>query len=169
MSVGGQTLISRAYLWDSVCWNISVLEDFGSTCTHGRPNNLAPQLDKLGIRILGTAAQNIDRAEETTPQVLSFHGTACRLQDRSKFSSMCDELDIDQPQWSEFVQLEEQISVLSTRLFLVCFGDPCSVRQEALFFANSVGFPVLVRPSYVLSGAAMRVIDSEAVMAGIAS
>ncbi|CAE7871963.1 CAD [Symbiodinium microadriaticum] len=85
------------------------------------PNNLAPQLDKLGIRILGTAAQNIDRAE-----------------DRSKFSSMCDELDIDQPQWSEFVQLE-----------------------DALFFANSVGFPVLVRPSYVLSGAAMRVIDSE--------
>lgn len=33
--------------------------------------------------------------------------------------------------------------------------------QEALKFAHSVGFPVLVRPSYVLSGAAMRVIDSE--------
>jgi len=85
------------------------------------PNNLAPKLDKMGINILGTAAQNIDRAE-----------------DRSKFSAMCDELGIDQPEWSEFVKLE-----------------------EALSFANMVGFPVLVRPSYVLSGAAMRVIDNE--------
>ena len=33
--------------------------------------------------------------------------------------------------------------------------------EEALSFANMVGFPVLVRPSYVLSGAAMRVIDNE--------
>lgn len=85
------------------------------------PNNLAPKLDKMGINILGTAAQNIDRAE-----------------DRSKFSAMCDELGVDQPEWSEFVKLE-----------------------EALSFANMVGFPVLVRPSYVLSGAAMRVIDNE--------
>ncbi|CAJ1402763.1 unnamed protein product [Effrenium voratum] len=85
------------------------------------PNNLAPKLDKLGIHILGTAADNIDRAE-----------------DRSKFSTMCDELGIDQPAWSEFVKLE-----------------------EAMTFANLVGFPVLVRPSYVLSGAAMRVIDNE--------
>ena len=53
---------------------------------------------------------------ETAQVQLCFHGAACRLQDRSKFSSMCDELDIDQPQWSEFVQLEEQISVLNTRL-----------------------------------------------------
>jgi len=85
------------------------------------PNNLAPKLDKMGIHILGTAAQNIDRAE-----------------DRSKFSAMCDELGIDQPEWSEFVKME-----------------------EALSFAHMVGFPVLVRPSYVLSGAAMRVIDNE--------
>jgi len=85
------------------------------------PNNLAPKLDKLGIRILGTPAESIDRAE-----------------DRSKFSTMCDELGIDQPQWSQFIKLE-----------------------DALSFANSVGFPVLVRPSYVLSGAAMRVIDDE--------
>eukprot|EP00435_Cladocopium_sp_Y103_P016518 s1743_g4.t1 len=85
------------------------------------PNNLAPKLDKMGINILGTAAQNIDRAE-----------------DRSKFSAMCDELGIDQPEWSEFVKME-----------------------EALSFAHMVGFPVLVRPSYVLSGAAMRVIDNE--------
>ena len=55
-----------------------------------RPNNLAPKLDKMGVHILGTAAQNIDRAE-----------------DRSKFSAMCDELGIDQPEWSEFVKMED--------------------------------------------------------------
>jgi len=44
----------------------------------------------MGIHILGTAAQNIDRAE-----------------DRSKFSAMCDELGIDQPEWSEFVKMED--------------------------------------------------------------
>ena len=51
---------------------------------------MAPKLDKMGIHILGTAAQNIDRAE-----------------DRSKFSAMCDELGIDQPEWSEFVKMED--------------------------------------------------------------
>lgn len=85
------------------------------------PNTLALQLDKIGVRILGTSAKSIDRAE-----------------DRSKFSAMCDSLGIDQPEWSQFVD----------------FAD-------ALAFAREVRFPVLVRPSYVLSGAAMRVIDSE--------
>eukprot|EP00913_Durusdinium_trenchii_P011924 g11201.t1 len=133
------------------------------------PNNLAPKLDKMGINILGTAAQNIDRAEDawTLKQILPLsrrkmfspellftgltHETRtvwagpprgfpafARRKDRSKFSAMCDELGVDQPEWSEFVKLE-----------------------EALSFANMVGFPVLVRPSYVLSGAAMRVIDNE--------
>mmetsp|Transcript_46804 Transcript_46804/g.134830 ORF Transcript_46804/g.134830 Transcript_46804/m.134830 type:complete len:1522 (-) Transcript_46804:110-4675(-) len=86
------------------------------------PNNLAPKLDAHGVKIMGTAASSIDAAE-----------------DRSKFSAMCDELGIDQPEWSQFVKYE-----------------------EALAFAKKVSFPVLVRPSYVLSGAAMRVIDDEA-------
>jgi len=47
-------------------------------------------------------------------------------------------LGIDQPAWSQFV-----------------------TSQEALAFAQKVSFPVLVRPSYVLSGAAMRVVESE--------
>ena len=65
-----------------------------------RPNNLAPKLDKMGINILGTSAQNIDRAE-----------------DRSKFSAMCDELGIDQPEWSQFVKMEElEIAFASFRL-----------------------------------------------------
>jgi len=60
-------------------------------------------------------------------------------EDRSKFSALCDRMGIDQPKWSQFVRFE-----------------------EALAFAKKVSFPVLVRPSYVLSGAAMRVIDDEA-------
>uniref|UniRef100_A0A7S2JZ90 ATP-grasp domain-containing protein n=1 Tax=Zooxanthella nutricula TaxID=1333877 RepID=A0A7S2JZ90_9DINO len=86
------------------------------------PNNLATKLDERGVKIMGTSARSIDTAE-----------------DRSKFSAMCDELDIDQPEWSQFVKFE-----------------------DALAFARAVSFPVLVRPSYVLSGAAMRVIDDEA-------
>ena len=53
-------------------------------------------------------------------------------------NEMLDKLDIDQPNWS----------VLSTM-------------KEAIKFANNVGFPVLVRPSFVLSGAAMRVCTDE--------
>ncbi len=55
-------------------------------------------------------------------------------ENRHKFSQLLDELDIDQPEWKELTSLE-----------------------EARTFANSVGYPVLVRPSYVLSGAAMAV------------
>ncbi|GMH57248.1 hypothetical protein TrRE_jg2940 [Triparma retinervis] len=55
-------------------------------------------------------------------------------EDREVFSKMLDDLNINQPKWS----------VLTTV-------------KEALLFAKDVGFPVLVRPSFVLSGAAMRV------------
>ncbi len=81
------------------------------------PNNLALKLAGEQVHILGTQAKDIDRAE-----------------DRHKFSSMLDELGIDQPRWKELTTLEE-------------------VKD----FTNRIGFPVLVRPSYVLSGAAMNV------------
>ena len=55
-------------------------------------------------------------------------------EDRSKFSAMLDELGIDQPKWIAARSMDE-------------LGD----------FIENVGFPVLVRPSYVLSGAAMKV------------
>ena len=55
-------------------------------------------------------------------------------ENRHKFSALLDDLDIDQPEWKELTNIE-----------------------EAKSFANSVGYPVLVRPSYVLSGAAMSV------------
>lgn len=85
------------------------------------PNNLALRLHNAGVNVLGTSAESIDRAEN-----------------RHKFSSMLDELDIDQPMWNELSDL-----------------------QGALAFSNDVGFPVLVRPSYVLSGAAMAVVSNE--------
>jgi len=55
-------------------------------------------------------------------------------ENRHKFSALLDELEIDQPEWRELTGME-----------------------EAKDFAKSVGYPVLIRPSYVLSGAAMSV------------
>ena len=63
-----------------------------------------------------------------------------RAENRNKFSAMLDQLDIDQPAWKELTSLEDIKS-----------------------FIDKVGYPVLVRPSYVLSGAAMNVCyDNEA-------
>lgn len=84
------------------------------------PNNLATRLDAENVNILGTSARSIDNAE-----------------DRHKFSSMLDNLGIDQPRWRE----------------LTSFDDIYK-------FIDEVGFPVLVRPSYVLSGAAMNVCSN---------
>lgn len=81
------------------------------------PNNLATKLNRQNVPILGTTATSIDRAEN-----------------RHKFSTMLDELGIDQPRWKELTSYDEIDS-----------------------FIEEVGFPVLIRPSYVLSGAAMNV------------
>ncbi len=61
-----------------------------------------------------------------------------RAENRHKFSAMLDQLGIDQPAWKELTSLED---------------------MEA--FVDKVGYPVLVRPSYVLSGAAMNVCYNE--------
>lgn len=84
------------------------------------PNNLAMRLDGQHVRILGTTAQNIDKAE-----------------DRAKFSSMLSLHGINQPEWSALTSMDD-------------------IRR----FIGKVGFPVLVRPSYVLSGAAMNVCSN---------
>lgn len=59
-------------------------------------------------------------------------------EDRHKFSAMLDRIGVDQPRWKELTTLED----VNT-------------------FVTEVGFPVLVRPSYVLSGAAMNVCSNE--------
>lgn len=81
-------------------------------------NNLALPLSKAGYPLLGTSAESIDKAEN-----------------RQKFSSLLNQLNIDQPEWAE-------VSTLA----------------KAKEFAQKVGYPVLVRPSYVLSGAAMNTV-----------
>jgi len=85
------------------------------------PNNLAMTLHQNGVKILGTSVEAIDMCEN-----------------RYKFSKLCDDLRIDQPEWSEFTTVE-----------------------QAIHFCARVGYPALVRPSYVLSGAAMRVVSSD--------
>ena len=94
----------------------------------GIGNNLTQKFMKyehafraIGIKILGTDPNNIDKAEN-----------------RMKFGQVMDQLKIKQPEWAELRTL-----------------------KEAVEFANKVSFPVLVRPSYVLSGAAMRVAFNE--------
>lgn len=85
------------------------------------PNNLSMRLHKQNVNILGTSALSIDRAEN-----------------RHKFSSMLDELEVDQPDWKELSSIDD-------------------INE----FVERIGFPVLVRPSYVLSGAAMNVVSNK--------
>ncbi len=61
-----------------------------------------------------------------------------RAENRHKFSMMLDELGIDQPKWKELTTINEIFS-----------------------FVDEVNFPVLIRPSYVLSGAAMNVVSNK--------
>ena len=61
-----------------------------------------------------------------------------RAENRNKFSAMLDQLGIDQPAWQELTSLD-----------------------DVKAFVDKVGYPVLVRPSYVLSGAAMNVCHDE--------
>ena len=61
-----------------------------------------------------------------------------RAENRNKFSAMLDQLSIDQPAWQELTSLD-----------------------DVKGFVDQVGYPVLVRPSYVLSGAAMNVCHDE--------
>jgi carbamoyl-phosphate synthase large subunit len=84
-------------------------------------NNLAMPLHSAGYPLIGTSAESIDLAEN-----------------REKFSTLLNQLQIDQPEWQEAVSLD-----------------------GAKMFAKKVGYPVIVRPSYVLSGAAMSIVLNE--------
>ena len=105
-----------------------VMDILDLECPHGVilstggqiPQNLATRLDEQHVNVLGTQPKDVDNAE-----------------DRHKFSSMLDDLGIDQPRWREMTSLND------------IYG-----------FVDEVGYPVLVRPSYVLSGAAMNVCSN---------
>ena len=93
--------------------------------------------------ILSTGGQIPNNlATRLDAQNVNILGTSAKCidnaEDRHKFSSMLDSLGIDQPRWRELTSLKD-------------IND----------FVDEVGYPVLVRPSYVLSGAAMNVCSND--------
>ena len=79
------------------------------------------------------------RLDESGVEILGTKATSIdKAEDRHKFSSIVDALAIDQPKWKELTTIDDINA-----------------------FIDEVGFPVLVRPSYVLSGAAMNVCYNE--------
>ncbi len=96
---------------------VGVIAQFGGQT----PLNLAADLEKNGVRILGTSPSVIDLAE-----------------DRDQFRAMMDKLGIPMPE-----------SGMATTV------------EEALGIAKEIGYPVMVRPSYVLGGRGMEVVYTD--------
>ncbi len=101
---------------------VGVIAQFGGQT----PLNLAAELEKNGVKILGTSPAVIDLAE-----------------DRDLFRAMMEKLDIPMPE-----------SGMATTV------------EEALEIAGKIGYPVMVRPSYVLGGRGMEVVYDDESMAG---
>ena len=93
---------------------LGVIAQFGGQT----PLNLAAELEKNGVKILGTSPSVIDLAE-----------------DRDLFRAMMDKLEIPMPE-----------------------AGMATTVDEALKIANQIGYPVMVRPSYVLGGRGMEVV-----------
>jgi carbamoyl-phosphate synthase large subunit len=85
------------------------------------PLNIANELEKAGVKILGTSPETIDLAE-----------------DRDRFRKVMRKLGIPQPE-----------------------SGMANTPKEALEIANRIGYPLMVRPSYVLGGRAMEVVLDE--------
>lgn len=101
---------------------LGVIAQFGGQT----PLNLASELEKNGVKILGTPPSVIDLAE-----------------DRDLFRSMMDKLGLPMPE-----------------------AGMATTIDEALEIANKIGYPVMVRPSYVLGGRGMEVVYDDESMAG---
>ena len=101
---------------------LGVIAQFGGQT----PLNLAADLEKNGVRILGTSPSVIDLAE-----------------DRDLFRAMMEKLEIPMPE-----------SGMATTV------------EEALAIAAQIGYPVMVRPSYVLGGRGMEVVYDDESMIG---
>ncbi|MDE5558141.1 MAG: carbamoyl-phosphate synthase large subunit [Ruminococcus sp.] len=99
---------------------LGVIAQFGGQT----PLNLAGDLKKYGVNILGTTPETIDLAE-----------------DRDHFRAMMDKLGIPMPEAGMAVTVD-----------------------EALEIANKIGYPVMVRPSYVLGGRGMEVVHDDEMM-----
>lgn len=90
----------------------------------------------MGGQIPNNLATRLDAAK--VPILGTTADSIDNAEDRNRFSAMLDRLGIDQPRWRELTSLNDIHS-----------------------FIRDVGFPVLVRPSYVLSGAAMNVCSND--------
>ena len=101
---------------------VGVIAQFGGQT----PLNLASELEKNGVKILGTSPAVIDLAE-----------------DRDLFRAMMDKLQIPMPE-----------------------AGMATTVEEALSIANKIGYPVMVRPSYVLGGRGMEVVYDDESMKG---
>lgn len=99
---------------------LGVIAQFGGQT----PLNLAADLEKNGVKILGTTPAVIDLAE-----------------DRDLFRAMMDKLEIPMPE-----------------------SGMCSTVEEAKEVANKIGYPVMVRPSFVLGGRGMEVVYDDSQM-----
>jgi len=101
-----------------------------------RKENVEGLIVSMGGQVPNNLALELDKNK------LPIWGTKAsnidRAEDRHKFSALLDELGIDQPEWKELRSVE-----------------------DAKKFASSIGYPVLIRPSYVLSGAAMSVAAND--------
>ena len=96
---------------------LGVIAQFGGQT----PLNLAQELKKNGVNILGTTPETIDLAE-----------------DRDLFRAIMDKLEIPMPESGMAVNIDEAIEI-----------------------ANKIGYPVMVRPSYVLGGRGMEVVHDD--------
>jgi len=96
------------------------------------------------VSVGGQIPQNLAvPLENAGARVLGTSPTSIDMcEDREKFSAMLDRMGIDQPAWEDLTSID-----------------------SALAFANRVTYPVLVRPSYVLSGAAMKVASDDVELA----
>ena len=99
---------------------VGVIAQFGGQT----PLNLASDLKKYGVNILGTTPETIDLAE-----------------DRDQFRAMMEKLGIPMPESGMAVNVE-----------------------QALEIANKIGYPVMVRPSYVLGGRGMEIVHDDDMM-----
>ncbi|TCD64558.1 carbamoyl-phosphate synthase (glutamine-hydrolyzing) cpa2 [Steccherinum ochraceum] len=95
------------------------------------------------VSVGGQLPQNIAlRLKDNGVNVLGTDPASIdKAEDRHKFSSILDSIGVDQPEWCEVTSLD-----------------------AAKKFAETVGYPVLIRPSYVLSGAAMNVVYEESAL-----
>jgi carbamoyl-phosphate synthase large subunit len=96
---------------------LGVIAQFGGQT----PLNLAAELKKYGVNILGTTPETIDLAE-----------------DRDRFRVMMEKLNIPMPESGMAVNVEEALSI-----------------------ARKIGYPVMVRPSYVLGGRGMEIVHDD--------